>query len=147
MAIRSANRWFTPQPLNVSSSVPTEAMLATAGRDRTTRLWDTTTGLQVGPPLEHRGAVASVSFSGDGRRLATGSADGLARFWRVAPQIPGSVERISCWVRVATDMDFDSADAIGRLDPLVGWELRRRLHELGGSPPAKIERLVATRLK
>lgn len=119
---------------------PDGMILATASRDRTTRLWDTGTGLPIGPPLEHRGNVHSVSFSADGRRLATGSADGLARFWRVAPQIPGNVERISCWVRVTTDLDFDSGDAIRKLDPLIGWELRRRLHELGGPPPRKIER-------
>ena len=119
---------------------PDGTILATASRDRTARLWDTATGLPIGPPLKHRGIVHSLSFSADGRRLATGSADGLARFWRVAPQIPGNVERISCWVRVTTDLDFDSGDAIRKLDPLVGWELRRRLHELGGPPPRKIER-------
>jgi hypothetical protein len=39
-----------------------------------------------------------------------------------------------------TELDFDSGDAIRKLDPLVGWELRRRLHELGGPPPKKFER-------
>ncbi len=119
---------------------PDGTILATAGRDRTPRLWDTGTGLPIGPPLAHRGNVSSVSFSADGRRLVTGSADGLARLWRVAPQIPGNVERISCWVRVTTGLDFDSGDAICKLDPLIGWDLRRRLHELGGPPPKKIER-------
>ena len=119
---------------------PDGTILATAGRDRTARLWDTATGLPIGPPLVHRGDVHSISFSADGRRLVTGSADGLARFWRVAPQIPGNVERISTWVRVSTDLDFDAGDAIRKLDPLVGWELRRRLHEIGGPPPRRMER-------
>ncbi len=119
---------------------PDGTILATAARDRTARLWDTATGLPIGPPLVHRGDVHSISFSADGRRLVTGSADGLARFWRVAPQIPGSVERISTWVRVTTDLDFDSGNAIRKLDPLLGWELPRRLHEIGGPPPRKIER-------
>jgi WD40 repeat protein/serine/threonine protein kinase len=119
---------------------PDGAILATGSRDRTVRFWDTATGLSIGPPLEHRQAVCSLSFSPDGRRLLTGCADGLARCWRVAPQIPGDVERISCWVRVTTELDFDSGDAIRKLDPLVGWELRRRLTELGGPPPRKIER-------
>jgi hypothetical protein len=72
--------------------------------------------------------------------LATASADGPARFWRVAPRLPGDAERISCWVRVTTDLDFDTGDAICKLDPATGWELRRRLHELGGPPPKKLER-------
>jgi WD40 repeat protein/serine/threonine protein kinase len=115
-------------------------ILATGSRDLTARLWDTTTGLPLGPPLEHRGTVHALAFSPDGKRLATGSADGQARYWKVAPQIPGEVERISCWVRVTTDLDFDSGDAIHKLDPALGWELRRRLHELGGPPPKKLER-------
>ena len=127
-------------PIECLAFSPDGTLLATASRDRTTRLWDTATALPIGPPLKHGGTVHSVSFSTDGRRLATASADGLARLWRAAPRIPGDIERISCWVRVTTDLDFDPGDAIRKLDPLVGWELRRRLHELGGPPPIKIER-------
>jgi WD40 repeat protein len=134
------------EPLEHTSQIdclafnPDSTILATGSRDRTVRLWDTETALPIGPPLEHRGAVHALAFSPEGRRLATGSSDGMARYWKVAPQIPGDVERISCWVRVTTDLDFDSGDAIRKLDPLTGWELRRRLHELGGPPPKKVER-------
>ena len=76
-------------------------------------------------PLDHRGPVLALAFSPDGRRLATGSADGLARYWKVAPRIPGDIERIVCWVRVTTELDFDAGDAIRKLDPA------RRL----GAPP------------
>jgi hypothetical protein len=41
---------------------------------------------------------------------------------------------------VTTGLDFDPGDAIRKLDPHVGWELRRRLHELGGEPPRKLDR-------
>jgi WD40 repeat protein/serine/threonine protein kinase len=119
---------------------PDGSILATGSRDRTVRLWDTATGLPIGPPLEHRGAVHALGFGPDGRRLATASADSLARYWRVAPRLPGDAERISCWVRVTTGLDFDAGDAIQKLEPVVGWELRRRLHELGGPPPQKIEK-------
>ncbi len=115
-------------------------LLATGSRDRSAQLWDTATGLAIGPPMAHRGPVHALAFSPDDRRLATGSADGSCRFWRAAPQLPGDAERIACWVRVTTELDFDAGDAIIKLDGLLGWELRRRLHELGGPPPRKLER-------
>ncbi|MFO0890053.1 MAG: protein kinase [Isosphaeraceae bacterium] len=119
---------------------PDGGLLATGGRDGFARIWETTTGLPIGPPLEHRGAVLALAFCPDGRRLVTGGRDGNIRIWRAAPQIPGEVQRISCWVRVTTGLDFDEADAIRKLDPMLGWELQRRLHELGGPPPRKIEK-------
>jgi WD40 repeat protein len=109
-------------------------MLATASWDGTARLWDADTGLPVGPPLAHRGTVCALAFSPDGRRLATGGVDGTARCWTVPVAIVGDVERVGCWVRVATDLDFDPGDAVRPLDPAAGWELRRRLYELGGPP-------------
>ena len=116
---------------------PEGAMLATGCHDGSTRLWDAATGLPLGPPLSHAGAVAAVdalAFSPDGRRLAASCGDGRLRFWKSPVPLPGAVERIACWVRVATNLDIDPSDAVRPLEPLAGWELRRRLYELGGPP-------------
>ena len=86
--------------------------------------------------LQHRGAVNGLSFSPDGRRIATASSDFQARYWRVHAAIAGYVERIACWVRVASELEFDEGDAIRPMDQLAIWELRRRLQDLGG-PPVK----------
>jgi eukaryotic-like serine/threonine-protein kinase len=110
--------------------------VATGSQDGSGRLWDAGTGLPIGPPLEHRGALHAMAFSPDGRRLATACSDGLARCWRVPAPIPGSAERVACWIRVATELEFDEGDAIRRMDQLALWELRRHLQELGG-PPVK----------
>ncbi|MEW1912362.1 hypothetical protein AB0442_28650, partial [Kitasatospora sp. NPDC085895] len=59
-------------------------LLATGGDDRTVRVWDPLTGVQVGEPLGHDGAVhAVVAFDGPDNRplLATGSDDHTARVW------------------------------------------------------------------
>jgi WD40 repeat protein len=59
---------------------PQGRLLATAGEDRTARIWDTTSG-QERARMEHQAAVAAVAFSPDGRLLATGSSDGTAWIW------------------------------------------------------------------
>jgi hypothetical protein len=75
-----------------------------------------------------------VAFDADNRRLATASADGMARCWRVPNPIDGDVEQIACWVRVETGLEFDEGDAIHQLDQLAVWDLRRRLTEMRGAP-------------
>jgi WD40 repeat protein len=126
---------------------PDGAIVATGSGDATARLWDAATGLPIGPPLEHSGAVQALAFSPDARRLATGCADGMARCWQVPTPVAGDAERVACWVRVTTDLEFDAGDAIRRLDHLAGWELRRRLHELGGPPIRSGDRAIPRLLK
>ncbi|HEV3165606.1 MAG TPA: protein kinase [Isosphaeraceae bacterium] len=109
-------------------------MIASASHDGTVRLWDVATALPIGPPLVHPGAVLALGITPDGRRLATGCADGMARSWKLPPPLTEETERISCWARVSTGMEFDPGGAIRPMDPLTRWELRRRLHELGGPP-------------
>ncbi len=91
-------------------------------------------GLSIGPPFAHEGAVRALAFSPVSRRLATAGSDGLVRCWRIPAPVVGGVERISCWVRVLTELEFDDGDAIRRMEQLALWELRRRLQELGGAP-------------
>ena len=56
--------------------------IATAGLDKTVRVWDAETGQRVGAPLTgHGDNVIGVAFSPDGRRLASASMDMTARIW------------------------------------------------------------------
>jgi hypothetical protein len=78
--------------------------------------------------------MRGLVFSGDGRRLATCGGDRTVRCWKAPEEVEGEAERISCWVRLSTELDFDAGDAVRRLEGGESLELRRRLIDLGGEP-------------
>ncbi|MFE9608185.1 hypothetical protein [Streptomyces sp. NPDC006012] len=80
----------------LTSFRPDGKVLATAGYDRTVRLWDVsdrTRPRPLGKPLTgHSSWVSSAVFSPDGRTLASAADDGTVRLWNVAaPSRPQSL--------------------------------------------------------
>ncbi len=59
---------------------PDGRLLATAGRDRTVRIWDPRTGREL-RTLKHERPVTAVAFSPDGRRVVSGDDAGVLRTW------------------------------------------------------------------
>jgi WD40 repeat protein len=55
--------------------------ILTTSTDRTARVWDSRTGLQLTPSLDHDDEVVSGVFSRDGRRIATGTDGGKVAIW------------------------------------------------------------------
>jgi WD40 repeat protein len=77
-------RGHTNQVESVDFS-PDGKLLASAGDDRTVRLWDTATGQPDGQPiLAHEDIIWQVAFSPDGQTLATASEDGTVKLWQVS---------------------------------------------------------------
>ena len=60
---------------------PAGAVVATAGADRTVRLWSLAEGKELRKIQAHEGDVYAVAFSADGRLLASASADKTVRLF------------------------------------------------------------------
>jgi len=60
---------------------PDGRRILTASADNTARLWDATTGAQIGEPMRHEDEVVDAAFSPDGAHIATASKDHTARLW------------------------------------------------------------------
>src|SRR5262249_59644582 len=60
---------------------PNERWLASAGADKTVRIWDTATGQEARVLHGHAGVVACLAFSPDGKRVASCGEDKTVRIW------------------------------------------------------------------
>ncbi|MFF3335211.1 TIR domain-containing protein [Streptomyces sp. NPDC002888] len=70
---------------------PLRPLLATAGDDRTVRLWDARTGRETAALTGHTGRVLAVAFSPGGSLLASGGEDGTVRLWNVPADAPATL--------------------------------------------------------
>ncbi|KIK35344.1 hypothetical protein CY34DRAFT_812241 [Suillus luteus UH-Slu-Lm8-n1] len=113
--------------VNSLTLFPNNRLLASTSQDKTARLWNLDTNLQVGPPLQHKQDVECVAFSADGKLLSTGCFDKNAYVWNIHAilNIAGlgdlldkvhassSEEHISRSSLAISDKSFLKADATG----------------------------------
>jgi WD40 repeat protein len=67
--------------VSVAAVAPDCATVATAGTDRTVRLWDPANGRERLTLQGHEQEVTDIAFCDDGTKLVTAGLDGVARVW------------------------------------------------------------------
>ena len=87
---------------------PDGRLLATAGRDRTVRIWDPRTGREL-RTLKHERPVTAVAFSPDGGRVVTGDDAGGLRTWDACTGCLDPKELLAL-ARKAVTRDFTKAE-------------------------------------
>jgi WD40 repeat protein/serine/threonine protein kinase len=122
--------------------------LATAGEDRTARLWDRANGREVGRFEGHGSQVNCVSFSPGGTRLATGSQDGKVRVWnrdtrQVQLELLGHTDECDA---VEFSPDGGTLASGGWDGQLILWDALtgRQLHQIKACPGCRVEALAFT---
>jgi WD40 repeat protein/serine/threonine protein kinase len=108
---------------------PDGSMLASAGHDGQVLLWDSRSGAMVGTLQAHTDRVWFLTFSHDGRRLLTASADKVARIWELSDAASRQITRLSADMRHPF-----AASGSGRFlavqqpdaSRITWWDVRRR---------------------
>jgi WD40 repeat protein/serine/threonine protein kinase len=109
------------------------ARIISGGSDKTARVWDSSTGLELFQPFRHDAVVNCVAVSPDGRQIVTGTDDGTAIIWDIATH--RELFRLTGHAGAITSVAFSSdgryivtggADHTARLwDASTGHELRK----------------------
>lgn len=99
-------------------------IIATAGEDRTAKLFDGSNGAEIRTFTGHHGAVMAVAFSPDDKVLATGGLDGTVKLWDVVTgkEMSSPKERFDKIASLAFSHDGKFL-AIGAWGGVTLWDL------------------------
>jgi WD40 repeat protein len=75
---------FSPDGVIGVALSPTDKTLAAGGMDSMVRLFDLSTGKEIGPYAGHQNTVSSVVLSHDGRTAVSIACDGTIRTWNAS---------------------------------------------------------------
>ncbi|KIO04629.1 hypothetical protein M404DRAFT_26080 [Pisolithus tinctorius Marx 270] len=130
-AVKCTVTWLLGHNDDVSSAAfaPDGKRIVSGSWDKTLRVWDAETGVQIGSPLEgHRDDVYSVAFSPDGKRIVSGSGDKTVRVWDAEKgvQIGSPLEGHHSWICSIAFSPDGKRIVAGSLDKTVRvWDAER----------------------
>jgi WD40 repeat protein len=107
---------------------PNGRIVASASSDRTIKLWDTNTYLELATIQGHAQAISSIAFSPDSKTLITGSDDKTAKVWdieQVTRQSDASGDSFTFSPDGRTLVAWDAGATFGRV--VVGSESEIKL--------------------
>ncbi|MBI3899591.1 MAG: serine/threonine protein kinase [Gammaproteobacteria bacterium] len=113
---------------------PIGRRLATAGNDRTIRIWEADTGSLV-TTLKQTYAANAIAYSADGKTLAAASVDGVVRLWDVRTAKLRALEGIGYPLfSIAFAANGSTVAAAGKDRMVYVWDVKTgsRLHTLEG---------------
>ena len=68
--------------INSVAFSPDGSKIVSGSADKTIRIWDASTGVEMLPPLQgHNRSIYSIAFSPDGSKIVSGSGDKTIRVW------------------------------------------------------------------
>jgi WD40 repeat protein len=101
---------------------PGEVYVATAGRDRTVRLWDRQ-GRLLRALVGHRAAIRALALSGSGAQLGSVGEDGEVRRWELAEGRPVRLSGHRGWLTRLCALDGARLLSAGSDQRLLLWDL------------------------
>lgn len=124
------------QPVNGIAISPDNTLVASAGDDKTVRVWNLKTGKLVRTIEEHPSSVTSISFLPDSEQILTKCGDNTVRQWdltegKLKRQLSGHQPQITGFAASPDGSKMAFGDDKGLI---VVWdlELGQRLHRLDG---------------